>query len=503
MTASLTTANDILLQLCRDCGANPGGMVDGFKAGISADGLLSKLEAKLGVEFYTNAAGVDAFREMYHAAGENITRLFEADAHKACSTILQAAGLESEAFLNQLNAGKKPVSCTQFLEILEKAFGAEELTRSPVAPLSLRAIHLESNNPSKTFNSIRQMAVLKDTEAKPLQKLGAGLGAFINGRALAKEYTGIGIRKVAKNAIGFFINPKTDNTNKWLKWPSFGKPEQDIGERAMLVVDDLIAGLQKKRGNNTAIGNLARLVDLSEESIGGVIEAASNVMKDPEVRARICAKINASNNVSDAAKSAAGATLNGMGNFSSREVQLALNEVLGAVGKFHNPRDVKRISDLISITIEHNHIGENASVLESMAKFWQARTHDVATLTETVRETAAPVIQEAKIAFANRPSVNLGVGIASLAGVVYLKTQFAQPEKMQSETKNKDGSHTITIEEHRAPLWKRAIRSAAVVSLLSACGVAVFRAAAMPNAQGLSFIEKVTLGKTSVGPHLG
>jgi hypothetical protein len=215
-----------------------------------------------------------------------------------------------------------------------------------------------------------------------------------------------------------------------------------------------------------------------------LIEAIQNALRSPEIREHLVKKF-AEQEVSA---------------LSTSSVRTLLDEALGLAGKIRNPHDTDKIAHLVSLALEPKQDG--VTLADKMARFWQPvveKERDVAGMAEDVSGVVGTATQTLhKIHFTNSPAVNLGAAITALGGAIFVGNHFAKNEKVSSESKGKKGETVITIEERKAPFWKRMVRNSTVLALLGACGIAVARAGLLPNRSGISFVGRIIEGGVEV-----
>jgi hypothetical protein len=406
------------------------------------------------------------------------------DASTKLKTLLNAGGIEHAPFMATL--AKNKITPVMFMDRLQ-AVARETEVMQPQNALALRALHLESGNPVKIFNMLGHAATLQDKSAKGLKKVGALISSIGNVRNFVKHYTGSGFGALVKNGSrlgGAFIT-NTTKSEKGFAWPKFkvGDPNPEIfGERVLEATQNILKNF-KPGQNKGATQHLAAFLDLTPQSVSGIVEGAQNILKSPQWRTHIKAVLRE--------KSTAGKTQLG-----TSEVYVALNEVLGAVGKFHNPVDTKRMADAISIFTAH---GKDTKPLELLSQYWEAGKKPLVQIAEEAPKLAEVVanateVVHQKITFANRPSVNLGAAVLALGGAVLVGNQFAKSHNERKESTSEDGSKIIETKTIPAGFWAKTAQFIGVSTLLAACGVSGVRAATMPNKHGISFVEKMLAG---------
>lgn len=397
-------------------------------------------------------------------------------------TLLKAGGIAHEPFVADLT--KHKITPEMFLTRLQAATKQTEIMQPQMA-LGLRALHLESGNPVKLYNMLGHIATLGDMEASLLKKTGAAISSIGNGRNLVKHFTGSGFGTLFKNAasLGTTFLDSTPSEKKFA-WPKFTKtpnPEA-LSEQVMRTAENVLKNFKPGR-NKSGTQHLAQFFDLSEQSVGGIVEAAQNLLKNPQSRESLknAVKSRLLKMPADALK--------------TPEIYTVLNEVLTAVGKFHNPADTKRMADVISIMMNGE---KDMTPLARLAEYWEAGKKPLVEITEEAPELATAVektISAAKkIAFTNRPAVSLGAAALAMGSAVLVGNKFAKGHEQTNETMAEDGTKTIHTKTIPAGFWAKTAKFVGVSALLTACGVAGVRAVAMPNQNGISFVEKMLAG---------
>lgn len=378
------------------------------------------------------------------------------------NSLLQNAGIDQNEFLDQLRNNLRTDGIESFFQGLEILFG-ENFENDIGAALSLRAIHLKTHSPIATFHTIRQIGVVRSTEdeTKTRHKIGAGISLVSKGSGLFKHYFATGVRASILEARKF-IHVQTTN-GKFLPKISFSK--RDPAQAVALILESRLRKLDQSKGGNKAISNLAEFTSLSDSTIRTLISSSLEWLENPDNKKVIESFVR---------KEAQGNAI------SEEAIFNTMMLVLGNAAQLHkNEPDVRKFAKITKIFMNP---GEEQTI--SLAEFWnpseprqQASSSHSASLTH---ESSSR--DSTDIAFQDKPNVNLGAAVVS-TGLAFWVSKSMKTKQSHQEPDGKTPSKPPSG-------WKKLAKFLIITSLVTAAGVATWRAATLSNERGTSWVER-------------